>query len=359
MVSEDKIYRKLQEYLDEETMGFPATETGSDIKLLKLLFAPEHARATICLTRKPEPIERIYERANQEEFTIEELESALYEAAGRGLIFVQNIEGIRHYKNMPYIVGFYETQIFNLTPEFTAANATYMMDGGGMAFFRTKVPVMRTIPVAQSVEPEHHVSTYDGIKTLVDQSEGPVAVFECICRQNHSLYGDPCQKATQVESCMAFGPFSETMLEFNKGREISKSEALDILKQNEADGLVFQPSNTQHAEYICSCCGCCCGQLSHQKLSSHPLDYWTSNYFAEVDSDACTGCETCVEACQVDAMTFSEAEGVAAVDLNRCIGCGNCVPVCPVGAIVLRKKDASVVPPKDFDEQQEILATDK
>lgn len=359
MASEDNVYRELQEYLDRETVAFPATETGSDIKLLKLLFTPEQARATMCLTRKPEPVESIYERANPEEFTIEELGDALYEAAGRGLVFFQKVDGIRHYKIMPFVVGFYETQIFNLTPEFTNAAVAYSMDGGGQAFFDTKIPIMRTIPVSESIEPDHHVSSYDHIRSLVDQSDGPVVVFECICRKHSEQAGNPCQKATQRESCMAFGPFAETMAEFNKGKKISKSEALDILRTNEADGLVFQPSNTQHAEFICSCCGCCCGQLISQKSHAHPLEIWESSYFVEVDADLCTGCEDCVEACQVNAMTFDEDAGVSAVDLNRCIGCGNCVPVCPVEAIALQKKVSENVPPKDYDEQQEILTTGK
>ena len=354
MTSEDNVYRELQEYLDRETAGFPATETGSDIKLLKLLFTPEQAKATMCLTRKSEPVDRIYERANPGEFTIEELGSVLYEAAGHGLIFFQKVDGVRHFKNMPYIVGFYETQVFNLTPEFQAANGAYMMDGGHD--IDGKMSVMRTIPIAQSVSPEHHVSSYDDIETLVNQSNGPIAIFECVCRKNHASYGDPCKKTDRIESCMAFGPFAETMLEFGKGRPISKPEALEGFRKSEAEGMVFQPSNTQRAEYICSCCGCCCGQLIMQKSHPRPVDIWDSNHFAEVDPDMCTGCEACVEACQVDAMAFNEDEGVSAVDLNRCIGCGNCVPVCPVEAITLHKKEPEVVPPIDFDAQQEILA---
>jgi NAD-dependent dihydropyrimidine dehydrogenase PreA subunit len=158
---------------------------------------------------------------------------------------------------------------------------------------------------------------------------------------------------------MAFGSFAETMLEFGKGREISKPEALENFRKSEAEGMVFQPSNTQQAEYICSCCGCCCGQLMMQKFHPHPVEIWDSNHFVEVDPDMCSGCEACVEACQVDAMKINEDEGVSVVDLNRCIGCGNCVPVCPADAITLRKKEREVAPPIDFDAQQEILTTGK
>lgn len=356
MAPVDNVYRKLQEHLHEETVGFPATETGSDIRLLELLFTPEHARATMCLTHKPEPIDVVHARANPEEFSLEALESALYEAARRGLIFFQDVDGTRHYKVIPYIVGFYETQVFNLTPEFRAASAAYMMDGGH-SFAR--VPAMRTIPIGQSIEPEHNVASFDDIRTLVEQADEPIVVFECVCRKNHELDGDPCRKTTLKESCMAFGAFAENFAEFSKGTQVSKSEALDILRQNEEDGLVFQPSNTQHAEYICSCCGCCCGQLGWQKAMPHPLEYWATNYFAEVDPDECSGCQVCVDVCQVNAMQFNEAENVSEVDLNRCIGCGNCAPSCLDEAITIIKKAPEIAPPRDFDDLQEVLMADR
>ena len=164
---------------------------------------------------------------------------------------------------------------------------------------------------------------------------------------------------SRKETCMAFSSFAETFIEFSKGRQISKPEALEILRKNEEDGLVFQPSNTQFAEFICSCCGCCCGMLSLQKSLPQPLNHWTSNYFAEVDPDICSGCETCIDVCQVTAMKFNEDDRVSFIDLNRCIGCGNCVPACPDGAIALLNRESEVIPPKDHDALQEVIMGDK
>lgn len=360
MESADVIYRNLRKYLDERTLGFPATESGSDIRLLKQLFSPEQAKATMCLTHKFEPMNLIYERANKEETTIEELERTLYETAGRGLIFLKDVDGTKYFKNIPYLIGFAEGQLNNLTPEYRAAAAAYAADGVFWPMFlATKVPQMRTIPINQSIVPEHHVSNYDDIKNLVEKSDGPIAIFECICRKGSELNGNPCQKTTRKETCMAFRSAAETYIEFNKGRQISKYEALEILRKNEEDGLVFQPSNTQVAEYICSCCGCCCGMLALQKALPQPLNHWASNYFAEVDPDICSGCETCVDACQVTAMKFNEDEGISYVDLDRCIGCGNCVPTCPDEAIKLLKKESEIAPPKDHDDLYEVIMVNK
>jgi heterodisulfide reductase subunit A-like polyferredoxin len=71
-----------------------------------------------------------------------------------------------------------------------------------------------------------------------------------------------------------------------------------------------------------------------------------SNYFARVDDAECTGCETCLERCQMEAIEVDD--GVAAIDLIRCIGCGLCVTTCPVDAIELVKKpeDELYHPPK-------------
>jgi Na+-translocating ferredoxin:NAD+ oxidoreductase subunit B len=80
----------------------------------------------------------------------------------------------------------------------------------------------------------------------------------------------------------------------------------------------------------------------------HPAELYTPNYFATVDSERCEGCETCLERCQMEALTI-ESE-IAIVNANRCIGCGLCVSTCPTGAIQLHKKAMEVTPPKDADE---------
>lgn len=54
---------------------------------------------------------------------------------------------------------------------------------------------------------------------------------------------------------------------------------------------------------------------------------------ARVEADACTGCESCIESCPLDAIEMQD--DVAAVDKQTCEDCGACVDVCPVEAITL------------------------
>jgi len=52
---------------------------------------------------------------------------------------------------------------------------------------------------------------------------------------------------------------------------------------------------------------------------------------AKVDAEKCTGCETCVDACPVEAITMEDE--VAKIDPEECTDCGTCVDECPVEAI--------------------------
>ncbi len=55
MSKESDVYRELQQHLDKLPIGFPATETGVEIRILKQLFTPEEAKAATKLGFDLEP----------------------------------------------------------------------------------------------------------------------------------------------------------------------------------------------------------------------------------------------------------------------------------------------------------------
>ena len=65
-----------------------------------------------------------------------------------------------------------------------------------------------------------------------------------------------------------------------------------------------------------------------------------SNFEVAIDEDNCSGCEDCLERCQMQALSMNGGEMVT-VNKDRCIGCGNCVTACPTECLsmVRRKHD--------------------
>jgi Na+-translocating ferredoxin:NAD+ oxidoreductase RNF subunit RnfB len=361
MAEEEKLYRDLQVHLDKETIGFPTTESGADIRLLKQLFPPDQARMAMMLTYRYESLKEIYERAKEMGVSIEEMERILDETASRGVIGFRNKDGEKQYRNIPYLVGMAEAAAHNPTPEFVSAHTEYLQNSTFVLdFLNSKVPQMRTIPIEEGIHSEQYVGDYDEIKHIIESTQGPIAIIECVCRNGAESRGEPCKLTSRKETCMAFGDGARNIIESGRlGREISKKEALEIMRKNEEDGMVLQPSNAQGPDFICSCCGCCCGILRMHKAIPNPVNYWATNYYAEVDSDLCTGCETCVETCQTDAISLDNENDISIVDLTRCLGCGNCVVSCPEEAISLRNKEAEIVPPLTGEDMFEVIMTNK
>jgi electron transport complex protein RnfB len=354
------VYIKLQRHLDSQAVGFPATKSGSEIRVLKHIFTPQEAEIATCLTYKFEPLETVFERAKHLVESPEKLAELLDRIEKKGGIESKIKDGRRFFCNPPLVVGMYEYQLGKLTPEFIKDFDEYTSDRKfGVEFLSTKLPQMRTIPIARSIQPQHSVSTFDEVTALMQQAEAPFAILECICRQKKTLMGEPCQVTDRKETCLAVGSVAQGTLRSGIGREITRDESMSILEQNQKQGLVLQPSNTKKAEFICSCCGCCCGMLGMHKNLPIPVDFWASNFYAVVDMDACDGCGNCEKRCQVGAANVSAKNKQAFIDLNRCIGCGVCIPTCPKKAISLQKKPTEIIPPQTREDLHDIMMSHK
>jgi ferredoxin len=252
---------------------------------------------------------------------------------------------------MPVVIGMYEFQSDGPPKEFLLAARDYMRTPEyGRSFASVRPSQMRTIPVNKSFKTEHYVATYDQIRHLVKSSKGPFVILKCICREAQHMQGKKCEVTSRIETCLGMGDSAAVFIKRGKGREISAEEAIAVLEQNENDGLVLQPANEQNPEFVCSCCGCCCGMLNFQKKLPRPVDFWSSNFYAEVDDGACSQCGICATRCQVKAMTMNGPDGTAQVNTDRCIGCGLCVSFCPSESIRLVKKQRETVPPYDEEE---------
>jgi Fe-S-cluster-containing hydrogenase component 2 len=351
MATDDRVYRDLRRYLDRLPGGFPEVASGLDIKLLQRFFTPPEASIAMQLSMKPEPLKHIFRRVKKSGISLEDLRFMLDGMMRKGTILTF-AEGYRetHYANAEFGVGgVYNFQINRLSRDLVADWQQYQAErrakarpgsGGGLPL-RT-VPVEKSIPLPE----KYRVSDYDSIRSLVENARGQIAVANCICRQTAEVMGSKCATTDLMETCLYVGPdHAKRHVDMGIGRYISKGEAFAILDKAQEAGLVIQPENSLRPEAICCCCGDCCVLLKMLVKHPRPVELYITNYYVEVDPALCTGCNVCVEKCQLNARVM--VDGIAQVNLDRCIGCGNCVVLCPSGANKMRHKETEKIPPKD------------
>jgi len=315
---EFEVYRQLQQNLDEMPIGFPPTKSGVEIRLLKRLFTPEEAKIASKLKfawKDQESLDSIYERLKPLGYSKEELESHLDNMISKGAIMGRKEGDKKLYSLALLVIGIYEFQVNKLTKEFLEDLGQYMEEAWGIEEQKIPIPQMRTIPIGLEVDHDIEIASYDNIKELFKNVDGPFVIIDCVCRQEREIAGEPCQATSRSEACMGFGHMAKSYIDAGWGREITREEALEILKKNEEEGLIFQPGNTQKADFVCSCCSCCCGGLRNLKQLPFPVDFVTSNYVAEINPDLCTGCGICIERCQMEAI--SQKDAISIVNRRR------------------------------------------
>jgi electron transport complex protein RnfB len=327
------IYQKLAGHLDNLPGGFPATQSGVELRILRRLFSQEEAELALHLTLIPEEARVIARRAKR---GAEEAARRLQEMAGKGLIFrLQSSERPPRYMASQYVIGIWEYHVNDLDPGFIRDMHEYLPDLFDMETWK-KTPQLRTVPVRRSIDTTREVLTYENAEELVD-AQKRFAVAPCICRREAEIMGNACGKP--IETCLIFGAAADYYVRNGLGREIGKQEALDILKLADKAGLVLQPSNARKIVNICCCCGCCCQVLKSIKRHPRPATLVSTPFVASLDAHSCKGCGTCVERCQMEALRLEDDKAV--LDVDRCIGCGLCVSTCPTGSLSLvRKPDA-------------------
>ncbi len=337
----DEVYSKLAKVLDTLPNGFPSTDSGLEIKILKKIFTPEEVEYFCDLRLTLETAEQIAERTGR---PLEGLEEKLTSMWERGEIWGQDIGGVKSFRMLPWIVGIYEFQINRMDREFCEMCEEYSMHfGAQMVSFGPRI--MQVVPIENEIPSKQEALPYEQVSTLIENAQS-FMVNPCICKKEQGIMDNPCEKPLEI--CLALG--LEVGI-FDKqpwgGRVISKEEAYDVLRKAEEAGLVHLTSNVESDHwFICNCCGCCCGVL--RAINMGIPDVTNSHFYAEIDPDECDACGTCLdERCQIKAI--EEGEEAYQVIKEKCIGCGLCVTTCPSEAIKLvRKPEEEIIhPPKD------------
>ncbi|WDP89355.1 MAG: 4Fe-4S binding protein [Desulfobacter sp.] len=326
------VFEKLAKHLDTLPAGYPATDSGIEIRILERLFSREEAGITLGLTMLPEPVGAVAARMG---ITEGELAPKLEEMAQKGLIYRHSKGEMNAYGASQFVVGIWEYHLKSLDEGLIREVNEYLPQFMHKSWLKHETKQLRVIPVSQEITADNTVMPYEAAEKIIKE-QSKIVVSDCICRKEHGMVGERCEYPMEV--CLSFGSGAYYYEKNGLGRAVGTDEALEILARGQKAGLVLQPGNSKKPTNICMCCGCCCQVLKNLKTIDRPAKAVHTNYYARVEADECTACGVCAQRCHMDAI---EVEAVAVIDLDRCIGCGVCVPECPAGAMAVVQKDAA------------------
>ncbi len=204
----------------------------------------------------------------------------------------------------------------------------------------TPRPFTRVIPVGATVQSKTHVLAFEDIADIVEKANR-LAVTKCTCR----LTAGKCGKS--LETCIQVNRAADYTLVRGTGRELTKDEAMDLVRKCEEEGLIHVVMNKQSVDhFICNCCECCCQTMPI--LIKHNISVIEpSRFVAEINPAECTVCGQCVDRCFFGAIALDDE--TASVNPELCMGCGLCQVVCEPNAIELKEaRTADFVPEKLF-----------
>ncbi len=352
----EKIFKNLSDALSKAGGAIPVIPNDEFFFLLKDLVTPEEADIAVSLPDKPITAEALAEKLGR---PIEDVRSKLEAMTDNGFLHAKkNKEGQYKYSLLPLLPGIFEAQFIR----GTKTERDYLIARRFKDYLevinklRDSLPTppptpstsyFRVLPVQEEIDTNKTVLPYAQLSKFVEQTEA-IAVGTCFCRHHAILLDENDDCGVSHKNCMAFGDGAIFISERHNGRLVSKDEALEILKNAEADGLVHCSANTsEELAFICNCCSCHCGILRMAKAAPKASYMLTSGYIAHFDSELCTACETCIERCPVSAISVNET---ASVDDLQCIGCGLCVSTCPTEAIDLIARPDTTAPPEKFSD---------
>jgi len=338
------VYKQLAKKLDEMPNGYPATESGVELKILKKIFTPDEAEIALKLKPIPETVETIAERLGK---PVPKMQAILDIMARKGQIGSFKESAQRFYLLVPFVIGFAEASTLNrMTKEIAELIEEYMPDlvKTYMGFGPAEA---RVIPVSTEIPAELHVYRYEDIRRMIEEAKS-FMVVECWCRKQKTVLGDPCKHT--LENCLQLSNEEGEYDKYGEGKIITKEEALKVIKKAEEEGLIHCAYNVEAGQaFICACCTCSCGLLRGLREFKAPHALAKSDFVASIDQENCSACGVCAdERCQMEAIV--EEDGTYKVLAERCIGCGVCAPTCPTESIKLVRKPESerARPPADL-----------
>jgi hypothetical protein len=193
----DDVYHRLARVLDTLPNGFPATESGIEIQLLKKIFRPEDVDLFCDLRLNWETAQQVAERTGR---SLESLEDHLTEMQQRGQIFGVDVGGVKIFKMIPWAFGIYEFQLDRMDRELAEICEAYAKVYGDQ-FFKNQPQLMQVVPVEKEIQATHEALPYEKVSSIIETGKS-FHVQDCICKKEQGLLDNPCNRPLEV--CLAW-----------------------------------------------------------------------------------------------------------------------------------------------------------
>jgi ferredoxin len=376
----EKVKRATEVICRQGMVQFPVTETAVAIIRRVVGDATEELDLVYAFREKPsQTLDQLIESSGLSEEKIIQLAESL---ARKGLVFNQpSSNGVMVYRLLPLMmVGLMEYRFMGpLTGSDEEKDLAVLFEtllselrdqtqhhyDALIPLFKTAPAVDRTVPAGSTADgkairivpvekslgtAEETILPSQTVEAIIDKFDD-IAVGHCFCRQRRRLLGEPCETDAPVWNCFSFGKSARHTSAQGFAKKVTREEALRIMKEAEAAGLIhkaFHPGSRESSPEtsICNCCKDCCDTLRLWRDGTLPMINSTY-YLSKIDTEACTGCGTCVERCPTDAIALDD-DGVARREENACLGCGVCARFCPEEAISLKQglRKVFIMPPR-------------
>jgi formate hydrogenlyase subunit 6/NADH:ubiquinone oxidoreductase subunit I len=363
-IAEREIYQRFMDWLKQTWWGLP--ETDYTLPLIRAQYTPEEASL---LTGMPFSGKSLEELAEIKQKDPAELRKQLNAMARKGLVF-RTVRGdsVRYRLNDFFFIGrtaFWPGRKDKLSKTLAPLHNQHYYHGGFEQHKYAQAKLLRALPIQETIDDTRQILPYEEVAKVLD-SQDYFVVTICPCKHRKNLDPDfpNCEYPTEV--CLHFGQLGRYIVENGMGREITRKETEDILRQCAEVGLVHAIDNQQERpDTICNCCKCCCVMLEAFHKLKHAEGMSPSNYRVRTNHDTCIGCGLCVKRCPMEALRlkdFPEAKGrmtivaegkelknktgkVSAANIDFCIGCGVCAYKCPTKSLVLERRAVIHDPP--------------
>jgi Pyruvate/2-oxoacid:ferredoxin oxidoreductase delta subunit len=345
-------YERLREILHKNPIGAPPSRAFDEI--LRILFTPEEAEVAVGMTFVPQSVEQI---AKFSGVSRDKVESVCESMAMKGIVFSRQKKGQMGYSLLPTMPGLFEFPFMTgggtpVHDRLARLWTDYHEEALSHEFGGSKTPVMRVIPIEHTIDAHSEVMHFELVSKMLEKAEA-FGLAHCACRVSVGACNKP------RETCLMFDSTARFLIDRKLAREITKEEAIEVLRLSEEAGLVHTCTNSQdRLAVICNCCPCCCMVLRGWTRLKNPNAFAKSRWHASVDAELCAGCATCRdERCPVSAIELIDE--TAQVEVERCIGCGLCVSACPERAISMLPRKDPVFPPATVQEMGVRVLTEK